>query len=370
VSEGVRVSGDRGSIVEDGSALRFPRISRRLRLGTMVAMAKGMNRRSVVRALLFMCLSVACSGGIAPVAPSSAPTFLQASPLAGIPDRGDDPAVVAIDAGGPAVCAGTLIAPDAVLTSRRCVSVTSLGSSCPDGGPAVVASLAPESLHILAGDTATAAEERARGRQVVVEDDTAACGDDVAVVLLDTPIDDIQPLLVRPTGAAQGDAVRTVEYATVAGGPAPIRLVRDNALVTDVASTSLVVAEACAKGAGGPAIDEATVEVVGVASLPGAAGCGSEAGEEYMRADVFLPFVADTLARDALPLGSSAGQEKTKKGDIDVGAACVRAEDCAAGICAADGVRQYCSRTCDAHDRCPTHWRCQKSAEGPWICTG
>ncbi|HEY4014674.1 MAG TPA: trypsin-like serine protease [Polyangiaceae bacterium] len=328
-----------------------------------------MNPRSFVRALLFACFGAACSGGIgASPAPSSAPTFLQATPLAGIPDRGDDPAVVAIDAGGPAVCTGTLIAPDAVLTSRRCVSVTSLASSCPDGGPAVVAMLAPESLRVLAGDTATGVEERARGRQVVIEDDAVACGDDVAVLLLDTPIDDIQPLAVRPTGAAQGDALRTVEYATIAGGSAPVRLVRDNALVTDVSPASLTVAEACAKGGGGPAIDEASVEVVAVASLP--AGCGAAAAELYTRADVVLPFVADTLARDALEPATSTGQEKTKKGDIDVGAACVRAEDCAAGVCVTDGQREYCSRTCDAHDRCPTHWRCQRSMEGPWICTG
>jgi hypothetical protein len=291
-------------------------------------------------------------------------------PLAGVPDRGDDPAVVAIDAGGPAVCSGTLIAPDAVLTSRRCVSVTSLASSCPDGGPAVIASLAPASLRVLVGDTAVGSQERARGRQIVVVDDADACGEDVAVLLLDLPIDDIQPLGVRPTGAAQGDALRTVAYAAVAGGVAPIKLVRDNAIVADVSPALLAVAEACAKGAGGPAIDDASVEVVGVASLPGQSGCSAGAVEQYTRADVVLPFVNDALARYALSPASSTGQEKTKKGDVDVGAACVRGEDCAAGVCATDGDRTYCSRTCDAHDRCPTHFRCRQSAEGPSICTG
>ena len=324
----------------------------------------------VIRALIASCI-VACSNAIlAPAASSSAPTFLRAAPLAGVPDRGDDPAVVAIDAGGPAVCSGTLIAPDAVLTSRRCVSVTSLASPCPDGGAAVVAALAPESLHVLVGDAAAASDERARGRQIVVVDDTDACAEDVAVLLLDTPIDDIQPLGVRPTGAAQGDALRTVAYAASAGGAAPIKLVGDNALVTSVSPASLAVAEACAKGAGGPAIDDASVEVVGVASLPGTLGCGAGAVERYARADVVLPFVNATLARYALPAAPSTGQEKTKKGDIDVGAACARGEDCAAGVCAVDGERRYCSRTCDAHDRCPTHFRCRQSAEGPSICTG
>jgi hypothetical protein len=321
--------------------------------------------RPLVRALLFTCFAAACSSGIAaPPASTAAPTFLQAVPLAGVPDRGDDPAVVAIVAGGPALCSGTLVAPDAVLTSRRCVSVTSLASSCPDGGPEVVAALAPGSLHVLAGDIATGAQERARGRQIVVDDDAATCGDDVAILLLDTPIDDIQPLAVRPTGAAQGDALRTVDYAVVAAASAPVKL------VTEVSSASLTAAEACARGAGGPALDEASVEVVGVASLPGASGCGTEAAERYVRADVVLPFVAGTLAQYALAPSTSTGQEKAKKGDLDVGAACARAEDCAAGVCVTDGDRRYCSRTCDAHDRCPTHWRCRRSAEGPTICTG
>jgi hypothetical protein len=191
----------------------------------------------LVVALVFAFSATACSSGVAaPPASTAAPTFLQAVPLAGIPDRGDDPAVVAIVAGGPALCSGTLVAPDAVLTSRRCVSVTSLVSSCPDGGPEVVAALAPDSLHVLAGDTATAAQERARGRQIFVDDDAATCGDDVAILLLDTPIDDIQPLAVRPTGAAEGDALRTVDYAVVAGASAPMKLVRDDVLVTDVSS--------------------------------------------------------------------------------------------------------------------------------------
>jgi len=137
-----------------------------------------------------------------------------------------------------------------------------------------------------------------------------------------------------------------------------------------VVERRLTIAEACAKGAGGPAIDDASVEVVGIASLAGRSGCGAGAVEQYTRADAVLAFVADTLAEDALALAPSTGQEKTKKGDIDVGAACLRAEDCAAGVCAMDGDRRYCSRTCNAHDRCPTHWQCRRSAEGPSICAG
>ncbi|MDB4997114.1 MAG: hypothetical protein JWM74_4546, partial [Myxococcaceae bacterium] len=40
----------------------------------------------------------------------------------GVPDRGRDPAVVAIDVGGEGLCTGTLIAPNVVLTARHCVA--------------------------------------------------------------------------------------------------------------------------------------------------------------------------------------------------------------------------------------------------------
>ena len=69
------------------------------------------------------CRSSRCSGPSASsILPNGAPNADVVSPPPGVADRGDDPAVVAIDADVP-LCAGALVAPDVVLTSRHCVSV-------------------------------------------------------------------------------------------------------------------------------------------------------------------------------------------------------------------------------------------------------
>ncbi len=313
---------------------------------------------------------VACAGEVSSPTGSlsDAPVADEALPPAGVPDRGDDPAVVAIDTGGVLVCSGALVAPDAVLTSRRCASVTAM-AACPDGSARTVTSLAPQSLRILVGDQVTGAEERARGRQIIVPDGDPECGPDIAIVLLDTPIDDIEPLAVRTTGAAKGDPLRTAGYVNLGGSAGPVKRVRDNALVVDLSPAELHIGEACSAGAGGPAIDAATADIVAIASRSGTSGCGGAgAFDVYVRADAFLTFIEGALDAFALAPGSAAGKAKTAKGDVDVGAPCVQGGDCAAGVCATDGAREYCSRTCDAYDRCPPRWRCKLSAGGAWIC--
>jgi hypothetical protein len=338
---------------------------------------QGRPRVFALAAVVSVALVLACSGELGAPASSAAtgPAADESLPPAGVADRGDDPAVVALDVGdvtGGVVCSGVIVAPDAVLTARRCAAVTSMVEQCPQGGPRVVTMLDPGSLHVLVGDRVTGTEERARGRQILVPDDDPSCGADVAVVLLDTPIDDIEPMTIRPTGAATGDGLRTVDFVRVGGAAALDKLVRDHAMVLDVTPTELGIGEACLTLPGGPAIDEATVEVVGVASRPGGPACASPgAFDTYTRTDTLLPFLGDVLARLALPSGSSTGQDRTKKGAVDVGATCLRGSDCAAGVCVTEGLREYCSRPCGPHDRCPTLSRCQSGggdARGASIC--
>ncbi|HEX3772386.1 MAG TPA: trypsin-like serine protease [Polyangiaceae bacterium] len=316
------------------------------------------------------CLA-ACSG--APTVPLSA-TAVQAdvvSPPAGVPDRGDDPAVVAVDVGGEP-CAGSLIAPDVVLTALHCVASragpVSCASTAADAGGGAIALVAASEVRILLGDDMATAVERARGRSVLAPPGAHLCGADIAVVLLDEPIDGVMPFAIRATGAARGDHLRTVGYG--GGGGAPAKLLRDHVTVLDTSAAELAVEETLMLGGGGPALDETTEEIVGVVSRSGAP---AEAIDT--RPDAFASFLAGALAMSESAPASSTGTAKVKKGPADLGADCASGVDCAAGVCvlAAGGTQQYCSRSCGPHDRCPSLYACQRtsgstSAAGAEVC--
>jgi hypothetical protein len=289
-------------------------------------------------------------------------------PASGVPDRGADPAVVAIDLGGQARCGGALIAPDVVLTALRCV-VSPQPTTCPARAPQIAGTLMPQSLRILVGDQWATAEERARGRDIVARPGYEPCGADIALVVLDAPIDDIEPLSVRPTGSAKGDHLRTTGFGHLGNSWVVDKIVRDHLSVLDTTATELWIGETCAGSPGGPALDESTGDIVAVASRPDGPSCGgAHAIDVYTRADAFLSLIGEALAKSGATMGPGRGRKKTKKGPLDMGANCVRGADCAAGVCATDRSHEYCSRTCQLHDRCPAHFRCQMSAQGGQVC--
>jgi hypothetical protein len=183
----------------------------------------------------------------------------------------------------------------------------------------------------------------------------------VALVLIDTPIDDLAPLPVRTTGVARGDHVRTVGFG------ARGKIVRDHVLVLASNDRAFDAAEeSCAAVRGGLALDESTGEVVGVLT-GGAPDCEPSAGRDvYARADRALAEVAHALQEGTR--GTARGAKKTKKGPIDLGAACARGADCAAGACVSEGGAQYCSRTCDGHDACPARFKCTNTQEQVMVC--
>jgi protease YdgD len=306
---------------------------------------------------------VACSAA-PPLILASPPSVDVASPLRGVPDPGVDPAVVLLDLGGGGACTGALLASDVVLTARRCIAPTSGGSGdsqCPEVGPDAASHRDLSTVHVLVGDDAASAVERARGRAVLVPPGSELCGADVAVLLLDATIDDVAPLVAHATGAAVGVHVRSVSYG---GGH---KLVRDHVPVTATSSSELALGEAPCDGApGGPAIDEASGEVVGVLSRGGSA-CDDRQGYDVdTRADVFLALIDEGLAEGSL--SHAAHQAKEKKGPVDLGASCSHGSDCAAGMCVAFAGSRYCTRSCSSEDRCPSGARCMGTQEDSTVC--
>jgi hypothetical protein len=297
--------------------------------------------------LLFVLVSASACAGETPPAPSTssgAPTVDRVRSVAGVPDRGDDPPIVALAAPGRVLCAGTLVAPDIVMTASACV-------------PPAVSTL--RVLVPVGGDQLADMVERARGFALLDAPVTGAT--ELAFVLLDEPMDDVAPLSIRATGVAQGDHVRTVGFAATG------KVVRDHVAVVGSDDRAFDVDEAaCLAARGSPALDESTSDVVGVLASAGA-DCVPRSGRDvYERADRALPSVAQTLARARG--GIAKGAAKTKKGPIDMGAACLHGAECASGVCVATSGAQYCSRSCGAVDTCPAHFKCMNTQENVTVC--
>ena len=303
------------------------------------------------------------------------PSVDLAEPVVGVPDGDNDPAVVAIDVGGSSLCAGVLLAADVVLTAWHCAAVSAASFQCPraaaltgDPAPALVS---PSSLRVLVGADVASAVERARARAIVVPGGLDPCANDVAVLLLDQSIDDVESVSVGPAGAAQGAHIRTVGFQP--GGPDGVvtRFVREHVPVVATSTAQFDADESpCAAGCGGPALDETTGEVVGVASRWVSGNGGAVAFDMYTGAAAFLGLVGSALAQStAAPVSAArAALQKATKGPTDMGASCDRGSDCAAGACVTDGDQRYCTRGCSAADACPTHFRCEKTAQGPEVC--
>jgi hypothetical protein len=340
-----------------------------------------LTRIAILASLLFACSSETPAVTYTPPpSENDALTVDRAEPVRGVLDRARDPAVVGVVRDGVAwMCSGTLVTGNIVLTTRQCVSYVADLVGCPADRPHVLAQIEPSRLAIYTGEDAEHMEPRARGRAIVAPSGDAICDADVAFVVLDRPIVGIDPLPVRESGAAQGDRVRTVGYGQLEPGMTA-KLVREHVAITQAGPGELVVSEASCKGEmGGPALDESNGKVVGVLSRRGPSCDGKDAANVYTRTDGFIGLLleARALAASSPPQPGDAGKDastkkasepKAKKPPSDVGSACARGADCAAGACVTQPPRQYCSRPCAARDKCPSNYACVKGAGGEEFC--
>jgi len=199
------------------------------------------------------------------------------------------------------LCSGALIAPNVVPTARHCVPRTVTDTvSCTEEGTSshnvehFTEDEPPANIGIFLGASpAFTRTPVAVGKSIIAPPGKVLCNADIALLVLDKPINDVELFSVRLSANARvGESIRAVGYgANDAKTPMGTRFRREQVPVRAVgkgiskSSTRLGTHEfevgksICEGDSGGPAISELTGAIIGVVSRGG--DCGDDFGHVY-----------------------------------------------------------------------------------------
>ncbi|MFI5938154.1 S1 family peptidase [Actinoplanes sp. NPDC051494] len=200
-------------------------------------------------------------------------------------------------------CSGALIAATWVITAGHCFR---------DGDGERVGRTVAERTTVTVGRAEVGGDGGRESEVVAVHQSQTA---DVALVEIDPPIDDIEPLRVGVTPAGVGEVVRLTGFGLLDGlsGRPADRLQTGEFTVTGVGESTLSVAglapradtSACAHDSGGPyfrAGPDGHAELVGVVSR--GPTCPHEGDDVSARTDNLTGWISDTMdGKDGLLLG-------------------------------------------------------------------
>ncbi len=190
--------------------------------------------------------------------------------------------VVMLSIAGQAVCTGSLVAPNLVLTARHCVSKTDETLDCAPNGHAIAGGRITQDydaqdIIVYTGTSQSKLQARARGAQLVHDSSRNLCNHDIAFIVLDRDVRGVPIAPLRLTESTRvGELITSVGWGLTEKGVLPkARMQRQKVAILDVGPSSqtepndLVVGESiCSGDSGGPALS-ARGAVVGIVSRGG-----------------------------------------------------------------------------------------------------
>jgi len=214
------------------------------------------------------------------------------------------------------LCTGALVAPNLVLTARHCVSKNITPSVVCDengrsgNGDHVSDDVDPQTINVFTGaDPQFSRAPAAKAAQIVHAGGKVLCDADIALVVLDTALEDVPVMPVRVGQPIhQGETIKTIGYGRNDQKlPTGTRMQKAgvdvlaigkgvSASKTPLGKHEFEVGRSICQGdSGGPSISESTGAVVGVVSR--GADCRQDFGHVYTQTAGFESLFAAALIR-------------------------------------------------------------------------
>jgi uncharacterized protein (TIGR03382 family) len=213
------------------------------------------------------------------------------------------------------LCSASVLAPNVLLTARHCVGeVISVAVACDENGNStngdhVAGDEPPQAIGVFVGTSPSFGKTpTAMAKSIYSPPGRVFCNSDISLIVLDHPLDGIQPFALRlSANAREGERIRAVGYGrNDAKVPMGTRFRKDQVPVlaigrgisqshTHLGEFEFEVGESICEGdSGGPAISETTGAVIGVVSRGG--NCGEDSGNVYTATVGFKALVDKAFA--------------------------------------------------------------------------